>query len=86
MGRVLEQFLAGQLELGDALVAAETLDEAQMIADCAAALAADAAARPDYNRSRSSGATGPCAECGRSGSDWNCGAGRFLCDRHWDEY
>jgi hypothetical protein len=31
-------------------------------------------------------ANGRCAQCGRSGSDFNPGAGRYLCPSHWDEY
>ena len=27
-----------------------------------------------------------CANCGRPAAGWNSGAGRYLCDEHWDDY
>ncbi len=26
-----------------------------------------------------------CERCGRE-ANWNCGAGEYLCERHWDSY
>jgi hypothetical protein len=30
--------------------------------------------------------SGRCDRCGLAGCDWNEGAGRYLCPRHWESY
>jgi hypothetical protein len=38
---------------------------------------------PDYN---DGGGFGKCELCGKPNCHWNCGAGGYYCERHWDSY